>query len=220
MSDLKIAVPGLDYFTEQTTTQVPIALAAGTYTSTNNIMTLTTGSAHGLTFTPAANVMPNFFVQFGGSGYSAISGTGVLLGNTFRILSIPSTTTFTIYTTITSITATVAGTVIPAFSPVFQASLLSGNSNFNPNTSASVYTPFYGTVQCVNFNLGANCVVQYNSDNTFVGALDPTTGNTLATAPTFRSLAAASTNGQLRFGPQDLILASGSAGTTRISIVQ
>ena len=162
--------------------------------------------------------------KFGGSGYSAISGTGVLLANVFRILSIPSTTTFTIYTTITSVTTTTSSTVIPVFYPVFQQALLSGAST---GTLASGSTgsfavaggyPYFGTVQRANLTTGANANVLYNPDNTGF-PLDASTGNTPATAPTARTLLAVSSNGQLRFGPYDYIAASGSAGTTYISIV-
>jgi hypothetical protein len=213
MSDLKIAVGGLDYFAEQKTTQVPVALAAGTYTSTNGIMTITS-STHGLTFSPASGTLPNYFVQFGGSGYSAITGTGVLLGNVFRIIAIPSATTFQIYTTITSITVTTSSTLIPVFMPVFQTALLSSVANLPSST-----IPYYGTAQAVNSTFGANCVASYNPDNTFV-PLDATTGNTPTTPPTFRTMLAASAGGQLRYGPQDIIAASGGAGTSYLSIVQ
>jgi hypothetical protein len=227
MSDLKIAVGGADYFTEMATTAVPVAMTAVTTTSTGNIMTITTGSNHGLTFSPASATplpMPNYFVKFGGSGYTINGGTGVLLGNVFRILSIPSATTFTIYTTITSVTTTTSSTVIPVFYPVFQQGLLSGAAT---GTLASGITgsfasaggyPYYGSVQCANLTTGANANVQYNPDNTGF-PLDASTGNTPATAPTVRTLLAVSTNGQLRFGPYDYIAASGSSGTTYISIV-
>ena len=42
-------------------------MTAVTTTSSNNIMTITTGSSHGLTFNPSANILPNYFVKFGGS---------------------------------------------------------------------------------------------------------------------------------------------------------
>jgi hypothetical protein len=226
MSDLKIAVGGLDYFPEQSTAaNGTTTMTAVTTTSTNNIMTITTAAAHGLTFNPAANVLPNYFVKFGGTGYSAISGTGVLLNNVFRILSIPSTTTFTIYTTITSITTTTGSLIIPVFYPVFQTALLSGaaTGTLASGTTGAFATsggyPFYGSTQCVNFTFGANCNAQYNPDNTGV-PLDASTGNTPSTAPTVRTLAAVSTSGQLRFGPYDYIQALGSAATSVISIVQ
>lgn len=224
MSDLKIAVGGLDYFPEQSTAQYVIPAGAGaTFAVANNIATITFNAAHGLTFNPAANVLPNYFIKFGGTT-SGLTGTGILVGNVFRILSIPSTTAITIYTTITAATVT-SLTGIPVFYPVFQTALLSGaaTGTLASGTTGSFATsggyPFYGTTQCVNFTFGANCTALYNPDNT--GApLDASTGNTPSTAPTVRTFAAVTTGGQLRFGPYDYIAASGSTATSYISIVQ
>ena len=150
MSILKIAVAGTDYYTEQTTTQIPISAgASGTFSAANNIATITTTSAHGLTFSPSAGTLPNYFVQFGGTT-SGLTGTGILVGNNFRILSIPSTTTFTIYTTVTAATVT-SMTIIPVFFPTFIAALLSGaatNNVVNSTTGAfgvSGNYPNYGS---------------------------------------------------------------------------
>ena len=224
MSDLKIAVGGLDYFPEQSTAQFVIPAGAGaTFAVANNIATITFNAAHGLTFNPAANVLPNYFIKFGGTT-SGLTGTGILVGNVFRILSIPSTTTITIYTTITAATVT-SLTGIPVFYPVFQTALLSGaaTGTLASGTTGSFATsggyPFYGTTQCVNFTFGANCTALYNPDNT--GApLDASTGNTPSTAPRVLPFAAVSTSSQLRFGPYDYIAASGSTATSYISIVQ
>ena len=224
MSDLKIAVGGLDYFPEQSTAQFVIPAGAGaTFAVANNIATITFNAAHGLTFNPAANVLPNYFIKFGGTT-SGLTGTGILVGNVFRILSIPSTTAITIYTTITAATVT-SLTGIPVFYPVFQTALLSGaaTGTLASGTTGAFATsggyPFYGTTQCVNFTFGANCTALYNPDNT--GApLDASTGNTPSTAPTVRTFAAVTTGGQLRFGPYDYIAASGSTATSYISIVQ
>ena len=224
MSDLKIAVGGLDYFPEQSTAQYVIPAGAGaTFAVANNIATITFNAAHGLTFNPAANVLPNYFIKFGGTT-SGLTGTGILVGNVFRILSIPSTTTITIYTTITAATVT-SLTGIPVFYPVFQTALLSGaaTGTLASGTTGSFATsggyPFYGTTQCVNFTFGANCTALYNPDNT--GApLDASTGNTPSTAPTVRTFAAVTTGGQLRFGPYDYIQGIGASGTSYISIVQ
>jgi hypothetical protein len=223
MSDLKIAVGGLDYLAEQTTTQFVIPAGAGaTFSAANNIATITFNAAHGLTFSPAANVLPNYFIQFGGST-SGLTGTGILVGNTFRILSIPSTTTITIYTTVTAATVT-SMTGIPVFYPIFQQALLSGaaTGTLASGTTGSFATtggfPYYGSVQACNLNFGANCVAVYNSDNNGI-PLDATTGSTPTTAPTFRTMLAASNNGQLRFGPYDQIIASGTTATSRLSIV-
>lgn len=213
MSDLKIAVGGLDYFTEQSTTQYVIPAGAGaTFSASNNIATITFNAAHGLTFSPSSNVLPNYFITFGGST-SGLSGTGVLVGNTFRILSIPSTTSITIYTTITAATIT-SMTGIPVFYPVFQSALLSSVANLPSATTV----PYYGTAQCVNLTLGANCNAYYSPGNNNV-PLDATTGNTPSTAPTLRTMLAASTGGQMRFGPYDSIWANGTTATSYLSIV-
>jgi hypothetical protein len=216
MSDLKIAVPGLDYFTEQSTTQFVIPLGAGaTFAASNNIATITTNAAHGLTFTPAANVLPNYFIQFA-TAATVTTGTGVLLNQIFRILSIPSSTTFTIYTTVTA--ATITGTTFnPVFMPVFQTNLISNVSTNPPGLNL----PYPGSSQLVNFTFGANCVAQYNPDNTYF-PLDQSVngGVTPSVAPTFRTMGAASSGGQLRFGPQDIIIANGTTATSRISICQ
>ena len=214
MSDLKIAVGGLDYVTEQSTTQFVIPAGAGaTFSASNNIATITFNAAHGLTFSPSAGTLPNYFIKFGGST-SGLTGTGVLVGNVFRILSIPSTTSITIYTTVTAATVT-SLTGIPVFYPVFQSALLSSVANLPSGTTIALP----GTAQCVNYTFGANCNAYYNPDNTGV-PLDATTGNTPATAPTMRKMGAASGGGQLRFGPYDYIAADGTTATSYISICE
>ena len=218
MSDLKIAVPGLDYYSELSSTQTTITYAGNNFTVAfaNNICTVTTTSAHGLTFSPSSGVMPNFFVTF--SGVTSQSGTGTLNGPIFQILTIPSATTFTFYTTVTAATVTSAS-IVPVFIPVFQAALLSSVSDYNPNLSTGMVLPYYSTAQCVNLTLGANLIAYYNPDNTNI-VQTSTSGNTLATAPTKRTMLAASSSGQMRFGPQDFLLATASSGTSYLSIVE
>lgn len=217
MSDLKIAVPGLDFIAEQSTAQFQIPAGAGaTFAVANNIATITTNAAHGLTFSPAANVLPNYFIQI--SGATALTGTGTINGPIFRILSIPTTTTFTIYTTVTAATMT-AAVFNPVFFPVFLASLLSTQALL---PSATPF-PYYGSAQTVNCTFGANCLAQYNPDNTNIiqdAASTIAQGGTLAAAPTMRTLIPASSQGQVRFGPQDMIVASGTTATSRISLVE
>ena len=182
MSDLKIAVGGLDYVTEQSTTQFVIPAGAGaTFSASNNIATITFNAAHGLTFSPSSGTLPNYYIKFGGST-SGLTGTGVLVGNVFRILSIPSTTSITIYTTVTAATVT-SLTGIPVFYPVFQSALLSSQANLPSGNTI----PYFGTAQCVNLTLGANCVAQYNPSNNNP-PLDATTGATPAVAPTMRTM--------------------------------
>lgn len=214
---------------EQTTTQVPISAgASGTFAATNNIATITTTSAHGLTFNPAANVLPNYYVTFGGST-SGLSGTGILVGNFFRILTIPSTTTFTIYTTITAATIT-SLTIIPVFYPSFVVG--PGNVGGQPTlgTPAVAYPfPVLATAT-LNFLLGANCTVNWAPNETASSGtplipLDGTStiqlGGTPATAPTTRQIAAASTANQIDMVyPWMYIAASGSAGTTYITVIR
>jgi len=229
MSDLKLAVPGNDYLPELRTTQVQVALgASGAFSVTNNIATITFTSAHGLTFSPAAGILPNYFITF--NGVSGISGTGTLNGPVFQILAIPSTTTIQIWTTVTAATMTAAN-AWPVFFPQFQSALLSGAAQWywnNALTSTITPTfPQFGSVQLANMNLGGNAAPYYNPDNTNViqtaGPVATTT--TLSTAPTMRVISATATStgglAGVRFGPQDYIICNnGTAGTTYLSLVE
>src|SRR5579862_9740710 len=111
MGLLRLPTPGFDYQPQLTITQFVIPAGAGaTFSNANSanvgqggVCTITTNAAHGLTLNPSAGVPPNYFVGFGGST-SALTGTGILVGNIFRILSIPSTTTFTIWSTVSTAT--------------------------------------------------------------------------------------------------------------------
>ena len=224
MSELRLPYAGLDLEPELSITQFVIPAGVGaTFAASNNIGTFTTNAAHGLTLNPSAGTPPNYYVTFGGSS-SGLTGTGVLIGNIFRILSIPSTTTFTIYTTITAATVT-STTVIPVFFPNFLAGLTSGFAGGPTQTISSVVTPFPpqqlvgAFVLC---NLGANCVVQYNSDLTAL-LLDaqstPATG-TPGTAPTYRTLIAASGSGNFwGAAPTVGVFASGTTATSRLSCI-
>ena len=218
MAELKIAVPGYVFLPELTTVQVPIAMgASGAGASANNILTLTFTAAHGLTFTPAAGTLPNYFVQL--AGVTGMTGTGNLNGPIFRILSIPSTTTINIYSTVTGGVFT-AATVTPIFIPTFNAQVTSQFAGGpqqpigTPNPPAQVASSF------VNMTLGANCVALYNPDNTSL-IYDSTTGNTPATPPVFRTLFPASSSNQLWLDGTGgmVIAASGGAGTSRFSVV-
>ena len=103
---------------------------AWTFAASNNIATITTTNPHGLTFNPAANTLANYFVTFAGN-ITGQTGVGTLIGNTFRILTIPSTTTFTIYTTVTAATAATTASITPVFVPQFQIAPLSGFASFS-----------------------------------------------------------------------------------------
>jgi len=197
---------------ELSTAQFVIPAGVGaTFAVSNNIATITFNAAHGLTFSPSAGVLPNYFIQFGGSS-SGMSGTGVLVGNIFRILTIPSTTAITIYTTITAATIT-SLTGIPVFFPDFATSPYPGTGNSPSLAECDAY-----------FNLGANCNLYYNPDRTFV-ALDANTtsqlGGTPATAPTWRKLVAASSQGEAAGAyPYLALKADGTTATSYVSVLQ
>jgi len=227
MSLMRLPTPGLDLESELTITQFVIPAGAGaTYSASGNIATFTTNAAHGLTLNPSAGVPPNYFVSFGGST-SAITGTGVLINNVFRILSIPSTTTFTFYCTIASATVT-STTVIPVFYPPFTAGFGSGFAGGPTQTISTVVTPFPPPqleAAALLFNFGANCLIQYDATQTAV-ILDPQStaalagGTTPATAPTYRTANAVSTSGLgWACAPHVGIWASGSSATSRISVI-
>lgn len=222
MSDLKIAVPGLAYQTELSTAQFAIlaSVNAWSVSAASNIMTITTTSAHGLTFTPAAGTLPNFFVTFQGN-ITAQTGVGTVIGNLFRILSIPSTTTFTIYTTVTGLTAATTAGIVPVFIPQFQVSV--GSAFAGGPQSGTPAVPAIGTYTAsanCNLTLGANCVVNYYPDNTSL-ILDSTTGATPAVAPTARTLVPSSSQGQVWFDgvASTLMVASGTTATSRVSVI-
>jgi hypothetical protein len=234
MSILRLPAGGLDLETELAIAQFVIPAGAGaTFSNANSatlsqggVCTFTTNAVHGLTMTPAAGVPPNYFVSFGGST-SAITGTGVLINNVFRILSIPSTTTFTFWSTISTATVT-STTVIPVFYPPFVASFGSGFAGGPTQTISAVVTvepppQLEGGVFFCNF--AANCVVQYDATQTAV-ILDQLStpalpgGYTPATAPTYRTLIAASGTG-MAFGCAATcgIWASGTTATSHVSMV-
>jgi len=227
MSLLRLPYAGLDLETQQTITQFVIPAGAGaTFANSGNICTFTTNAAHGLTLNPAAGVPPNYFVTFGGST-SAITGTGVLINNVFRILSIPSTTTFTFYSTITAATVT-STTVIPVFFPNFIASFGSQWQN-GPSQSTTgtliVYPPPQLEGAFVLGQQGANCNFVINAAQTAV-VLDAFStaalpgGTTPATAPTWTVAGAASANFQsFMVGPTMAIFANGTTATSTFSCV-
>lgn len=218
MSDIKIGLPGgADYLSELSTTQVPVASGAGTIAVASNIATVTHAGAHGLTMAPAAGTMPNYFVTF--TGVTAMTGVGTFNGPIFRILDIPSTTTFRVYTTITAGTFT-AGTTVPVFLAPFSAilgSLFVGSLN---NLGTTFQPPALVQSSFVNYLNGPNCTLQYNPDNTSI-IQDATAGPTLAVAPTYRIYGAVSSGGQVWMNPPQMaVLASGSAGTSRFSVLE
>jgi hypothetical protein len=230
MSWDQIPLVGVQPATEWTVTQFVIPAGAGaTFSATNNIATITTNAAHGLTMNPAAGVLPNYYVTFAGTT-SGLSGTGILVGNIFRILSIPSTTTFTIYTTITAATIT-SMTTIPVFYPSFQLSAANvGGQPYMGAAATPTYYPFPALGGCmVNVTAAANLVAYYAPNTSTAGTLaiplDGTTttqlGGTPATAPTLRIVGAASTDYQIEMAyPWSMFQASGTTATSYISVLR
>jgi hypothetical protein len=217
MSDTRLGVYGSDFQSPKwTCTQFVIPAGAGaTYAWANNIATLTFNAAHGLTFNPAAGVPGNYLISFGGST-SGLTGTGVLVGNIFRILSIPSTTSITFASTVTAATVT-SLTGIPVFASPYSANVNSVWGAAQLTQSGVSYPPNQFYAADINYNFGANCTVQWNTDGTFV-ILDGSNVGTLgtpATAPAFTTVGAASTAGQLWVPPTNtLIFASGTTATS------
>lgn len=219
-----IPLVGVQPAAEQTTAQFVIPAGAGaTFSAANNIGTITFNAAHGLTMTPTGAALPNYYISFGGST-SGISGTGILVGNYFRILSIPSTTAITIYTTITAATVT-SLTGLPVFFPSFGVGSL--NIGGQPTqTISSVVTPepFPILAGCQFMGItGANCQILYNPDQTLIpldGTTTPAAG-TPATAPTMRILVPVSTSFQVEGAyPWCALVANGSTATTRLSVLR
>jgi hypothetical protein len=229
MSDLKIAVPGVVYQTEQSTTQIAILASANAWTFSIPtagvpIALITTTNPHGLTFTPAAGTLPNFFVTFQGN-ITAQTGVGTIIGNLFRILTIPSTTTFTIATTVTAATAATTAGIVPVFIPQFQVGVGSAFAG-GPQAGAPL-VPAIGTYtsseNCC-LTTGPNCVVNYYPDNTSAILDSSNTSSaspTPTTAPVARTLLPASSQGQVWFDGvgSTLMVASGTAGTSRVSVI-
>jgi hypothetical protein len=226
MGDARLPVAGFDFFAEQTITQFAIPAGGGaTFSAANSIATITFNAAHGLTLQPAANVPPNYFITFGGT-ISGVTGTGTLIGNIFRILSIPSATAITIYTTITAANIT-AVTGIPVFYPWLQSSQQSAFVGGPTQTIAGTVTPFapaYVQGATVNYSLGANCAVRYNPDLKAVildGASTPALGATPGTAPVWRDLVSVNNPSQdWLFAPTCAIWANGGSGTSFFSQLQ
>lgn len=226
MSILRLGTPGLDLQGSLTTTQVPVAAgASGTFANSGNLCTITTTAAHGLALNPTAGVMPNYYVTF--AGVTAQTGVGSLNSNIFRILSIPSTTTFTIFSTV--LTATVTGaTIIPVFFPPFTAQGTSSFAGGPTQTIATVVTPFPPAaleLAMVYTVLGPNCTVQgalgFPLPQTIL-LLDALTTPAAGTpgSPTWTQLQPVSSSELMFLAPPNVALwASGGAGTTTVAVI-
>jgi hypothetical protein len=235
MSILRLPTPGLDLQSKLSISQFTIPAGAGaTFANANSanvgqggVCTFTTNAAHGLTLNPAAGVPPNYFVTFGGST-SSITGNGVLINNVFRILSIPSTTTFTFWSTISTATVT-STTVIPVFFPPFTASAGSGFAGGPTQTISTVVTPFppaalAGASVYIVPGANSNTVIDQGQIAVILDALSTASqpgGNTPSTAPTwsvFVPASGASDNPWLA-PPWGAIFANGTTATTTVSVV-
>lgn len=195
MSVLKIPAAGFTFNTEVSTALIPVT-GSGTPTPTaNGILTYTTTGAHGLV---------------AGQAVTFTGVTPTLYNNTtFVVISVPSTTTFTIQTTGT-VQLSVIGSMIPVFFPK---------------------AGFYYSLT------GANALWQYNPDNTgYVDAGDILSSTNVATPPTaaipaptpqsalsatWRTALAVSSSGLIwTDGYGVRLLCSGNAGTTVYSQVK
>lgn len=202
MSAQKMPVAGLAYATEVSTTALPIAVGAGTLTAVGNIWTLTFAAAHGYTQTigqdgriTIQNVTTGHGPTLYGQTYFQLTGATVVTAFnavTWTMLSIPTTTTMTFFSTLTGAPVVTAASLQPVF---------------------ALNTGFYNVVT------GANAVMQYNPDGN--GLPQGPLINPSVTGATFRALIAVSSSDAAWFDGvgQSFILCSGAAGTTRWSFI-
>jgi hypothetical protein len=177
MSLQKTPIAGFTFNTpEGASSDVQLSVTGTIAPTANGIATVTTGSAHGL-------VVGNH-VTFSGATVTGYNGTG------FTILSVPSTTTFTIASSL----GTSAGTI-------------------------KVARVIYMLAGMTYFVTGANATLEYNPDNTGYPQNDPTntvTGATWRTAIPVSSAGCAFVDG---FGMR-LNCNQTNAGTTNWSRIK
>ncbi|MBX6392464.1 MAG: hypothetical protein IRY96_03245 [Burkholderiales bacterium] len=175
MSILKLPVPGSTFNAQLSVSLVP-STVSGTPTPSNGILTVTTTAAHGLSVGQA--------VTFTGSSNNAYNGV------VFKVLSVPSSTTFTVASTLGQLT----GTTISAV-PVY-------------------YPPpgFYYVVT------GANAVWFFDPGNLSWPQSDPT--QTLTGGAQTTIIAASAKGFVWTDGFGAGLLCNGSAGTTVLSQVR
>lgn len=201
---------------EFSTTAVPIAMGAGGLMALqnngagSNVALLTFNSAHGYTATLQANGVTTISNATTGHGPTPFGGATNVSPYTFFQL-----TGATVNTAVNGFTMSIIA--IPSTTTMLVACPVTGA---NPTVTAASFIPMF-VLQYGQYNiaLGANCVTQYNPDNTGspyipgMGAVVP--------APTFRTLQAASTTAQVEtegLAGQTIVAASGSAGTSRWSL--
>lgn len=177
----RLGVPGSSFLAEQTFAQVGRAVS-GNPTPSAGILTVTTTAAHGLNVGDA--------VTFAGATATGYNGT------MFTVLTVPSSTTFTI----------------------------SAGSTLGQLTGPTIIAQYCYVVPSGDFYLttAANMVLEYNPDNTgIVQNVAPVTG-VVTTGATWRTAAALSTSGHFATDGYAVRLraASGSAGNTLLSRVK
>jgi hypothetical protein len=207
---------------EFSTTAVPIAIGAGTLALQtvsgvsqpgSNIATLTFAAAHGYTQTAQKNGTQ--LIQNATTGHGPTLYAGTTLDSPWTYFQLTGATVNTAVNLITLVILSIPSTTtMNIFLPL---------SGTNPTVTAAsflpVFVPNYGQF---NLALGANCAVQYNPDNTGAPVVPqtPAVVPVLPVTPVFRQLAAVSTTDQIEFdgAGQTIIIANGSAGTSRWSI--
>lgn len=177
MSLQKTPIAGFTFNAEVSTTAVPLTVSGTIAPDANNIATVTTSGAHGLSV--------GSYVTFAGAAVTGYNGTA------FKVLAVPSSTTFKIASTL----GTSAGTI---------------------TANVLFYLP-----AGINFvTTGANAVVEYNPTNDgYPQGVDAS--QTTVTGATWRTVLAASGAQMVwsdGFGVR--INCNGSAGTTRYSQVK
>ena len=237
MGDIKLPVVGMEFLQEVQTVQLAISNGSNAFTFAfaNNICTMTFTTPHGITsaFTAGSgatpSTMPNYYFLLGGTAITGLTGTGILQGPIFRILTIPSTTTLTFYTTVTAATTGAATTFQPVFLLPNIPLPVSGLYSGGPTLVGVAQPPPWIYATAANLLTGANCTVQYFPTNWAGSTIpaqqiyDATTGNTPGVAPTARTIVPVSTAAQLTLmgpGVAAIVASTTNAGTTFASVIE
>lgn len=181
MASYRLGVPGSSFLAEQTFAQVQ-GTVSGNPTPSAGILTVTTSAAHGLNVGDA--------VTFAGATATGYNGT------MFTVLTVPTSTTFTI----------------------------SAGSTLGQLTGTTINTQYCYVVPPGDFYLttAANMVLEYNPDNTgIVQNVNPVTG-VVTTGATWRTATAVSTTGHFATDGYAVRLraSTANAGNTLLSRVK
>ena len=201
------------FSTEVSTTAVPIATTSVALQNTgaatlagSNTALVTTTAAHGYTETTSPAGMKVLANATTRHGQPTVGGSPA---NTFTYFMITGATGNT----------SVNNIVVAAFRAPSTTTLLVAMpaTGANPGGTLLLVPVFIPAGGLYNLTLGANCVVQYNPDNTGLPYQDVT--RSAVPAPVWRTLLAASTTAQLSFdgAGSTIIAASGAAGTSYFS---